>query len=58
MEEMPGGISIGLPLILWNLWSVSKAWQAEEFDPLLKRLALTTLLFSLSLGCGILWSVQ
>ena len=49
---------LSVPLILWNLWSVSKAWQAEEFDPLLKRLALTTLLFSLSLGCGILWSVQ
>ena len=49
---------LSVPLILWNLWSVSKAWQAEEFDPLLKRLALTTLLFSLSLGCGILLSVQ
>ncbi len=49
---------LSVPLILWNLWSVSKSWQAEEFDPLLKRLALTTLLFSLSLGCGILLSVQ
>ena len=49
---------LSVPLILWNLWSVSKAWQAEEFDPLLKRMALTTLLFSLSLGCGIFWSVQ
>ena len=49
---------LSVPLILLNLWSVSKAWKAEEFDPLLKRLALTTLLFSLSLGCGILLSVQ
>lgn len=44
---------ICLPLLLWNIWSVTKAWQARDFEPLLKRLALTTLLFSISYGLGI-----
>lgn len=48
---------ITLPLILWNLWSVSKAWKAQDFEPLLKRLALTTLLFSLTFGLGIFLSL-
>jgi 1,4-dihydroxy-2-naphthoate octaprenyltransferase len=44
---------ISVPLLLWNLSSVFRAWTPEDFEPLLKRLALTTLLFSLSLGIGI-----
>lgn len=49
---------ISLPLILWNLWSVSKAWKPSDFEPLLKRLALTTLLFSITYGIGIYLSVS
>jgi len=41
------------PLLLWNLSSVFKAWKSEDFEPLLKRLAITTLLFSILLGLGI-----
>lgn len=48
---------ICLPLLLWNLYSVSKAWKSADFEPLLKRLALTTLLFSLTYGWGIYWSM-
>ncbi len=46
-----------LPLLLWNLYSVSKSWKPADFEPLLKRLALTTLLFSLTYGLGIYWSM-
>ena len=44
---------LAAPLLLWNISSVFRAWKSEDFEPLLKRLAITTLLFSILLGLGI-----
>lgn len=43
---------ISIPFLVMNLLQVSKAQTAEQFEPLLKRLAITTLLFSLTFGIG------
>ncbi len=42
-----------LPFLLLHLNSVFKANHAQQFDPMLKKLALTTLWFCLSLGLGV-----
>ena len=41
-----------LPLLFINLNAALKAYSPEDFDPLLKILAITTLLFSLLFGIG------
>lgn len=41
-----------LPLLILNLRSVLKASKPEDYEPLLKRMALTTLLFALLFGLG------
>jgi 1,4-dihydroxy-2-naphthoate octaprenyltransferase len=43
---------ITIPLLIIHLVKISKATGAKDFEPLLKQLALTTLLFSLLLGIG------
>ncbi len=43
---------LSVPFLMVNLFQVSKAQTPEQFEPLLKRLAITTLLFSLTLGIG------
>ena len=41
-----------LPLLAFNLIKVSRARKREDFEPLLKQLAITTLLFSILFGVG------
>jgi 1,4-dihydroxy-2-naphthoate octaprenyltransferase len=48
---------ITLPILLNVLVKSIKAKTPEEFDPLLKPLALGTLLFSITTGLGLLWAV-
>jgi len=43
---------LSLPLLLLNLYAVLKAEKPEDFDPLLKVLAITTLIFSVLFGIG------
>ncbi len=43
---------LAVPFLVINLTSVYKAFEPLQFEPLLKRLALTTLLFSLLFGLG------
>lgn len=43
---------ISLPLFFINLLKVRKATEAKEFEPLLKQMALTTLLFAVTFGLG------
>lgn len=43
---------LSLPFLMINLFSVMKSFEAEDFEPLLKRLAITTLLFALTFGVG------
>ena len=45
-----------IPLILLNLYRAVKANDPKDFEPLLKMLALTTLLFTLLFGVGQLYS--
>ncbi|WP_421919960.1 1,4-dihydroxy-2-naphthoate polyprenyltransferase [Marinifilum sp.] len=45
---------ISLPLLLKHIYVVAKNKVAQELDPELKKLALSTLLFSLSFGLGLL----
>ncbi len=44
-----------LPLLIQNLRTVWKTHTPKELDPLLKKLALTTLLYALSFGTGMLF---
>jgi len=48
---------ITLPILLNVLVKSIKAETPEQFDPLLKPLALGTLLFSITTGLGLLWAV-
>lgn len=48
---------VTLPILLNVLRKSLKAKTPEEFDPLLKPLALGTLLFSITTGLGLLWAV-
>lgn len=48
---------VTLPILLNVLRKSLKAATPEEFDPLLKPLAIGTLLFSVSTGLGLLWAV-
>lgn len=48
---------ITLPILINVLVKSLKAKTPEEFDPLLKPLALGTLLFSIATGLGLLWAV-
>lgn len=48
---------VTLPILLNGLRKSLKAATPEEFDPLLKPLAIGTLLFSVSTGLGLLWAV-
>jgi 1,4-dihydroxy-2-naphthoate octaprenyltransferase len=43
---------ICIPFLILNLLKVNKAKAAADFEPLLKQLALTSLLFALSFGLG------
>ena len=43
---------VTIPFLILHLLRVTKAQQPKDFEPLLKQLALTTLLFSLLLGIG------
>ncbi len=43
---------LSVPFLIINLFQVSKAQTPQQFEPLLKRLAITTLLFSLTFGVG------
>lgn len=43
---------LSIPFLVANLFSVMRSFDAEDFDPLLKRLAITTLLFALTFGIG------
>lgn len=43
---------LSVPFLLINLFQVSKAETPADFEPLLKRLAITTLLFALTFGLG------
>ncbi len=43
---------ISLPFLILNLLSVLKAKKPEDYEPLLKKMALTTLLFSVLFGLG------
>lgn len=43
---------ISLPFLFFNLYQALKAKAPNEFDPLLKRLAIATLLFALTFGIG------
>ena len=43
---------LSLPLLIINLLKVRKAKVAKDFEPLLKQLALTTLLFAVTYGLG------
>ncbi len=43
---------LSLPFLLMNLYAAIKAEKPEDFDPLLKVLAITTLIFSILLGIG------
>ncbi len=43
---------LSIPFLAMNLISVSKAQTSEDFEPLLKRLALSTLFFALTFGFG------
>ena len=43
---------ISVPFLMWNLFSVMKSFEPSDFEPLLKRLAVTTLLFALTFGIG------
>lgn len=45
---------ISLPLIIWNGIAVSKNTNASNIDPYLKQLAITTLVFILTFGLGLL----
>jgi 1,4-dihydroxy-2-naphthoate octaprenyltransferase len=48
---------ITLPILLNVLVKSIKAETPEQFDPLLKPLALGTLLFSITTGLGLLWAI-
>ncbi len=43
---------LSLPFLILNLLSVLKAQRPEDYEPLLKRMALTTLFFSILFGLG------
>ncbi len=43
---------LSLPLLLLNLYAVIKTERPEDFDPLLKVLAITTFIFSVLFGIG------
>lgn len=43
---------ISLPFLVLNLWTVLKAKGPEDYEPLLKKMALTTLLFAVLFGLG------
>lgn len=43
---------ISLPFLMINLFQVLRAQTSVQFEPLLKRLAITTLLFALTFGIG------
>lgn len=43
---------LSIPFLMMNLFSVMKSFEPEDFEPLLKRLAITTLLFALTFGIG------
>ena len=44
---------LSFPFIVRNVWHVFKNENARDLDPELKRLAISTLLFSLSFGLGL-----
>jgi len=43
---------ISIPFLVLNLLKVRKANEAKDFEPLLKQMALTTLLFAITYGLG------
>lgn len=43
---------LSVPFLMINLFQVSRAKEPADFEPLLKRLAITTLLFALTFGIG------
>jgi len=43
---------LSIPFLIINLLKVRKATEAKEFEPLLKQMALTTLLFAITYGLG------
>jgi len=43
---------LSVPFLAANLFGVMKSFEAQDFEPLLKRLAITTLLFALTFGVG------
>jgi len=43
---------VSLPFLVFNLLKVRKANVAEDFEPLLKQMALSTLLFAITYGLG------
>lgn len=43
---------LSVPFLAANLFSVMKSFEPSDFEPLLKRLAITTLLFALTFGIG------
>ncbi len=47
---------ITIPLLLRNALAVSRNEDASKLDPYLKQMALTTLLFVLSFGIGLIWA--
>ncbi len=47
---------ISLPLLIQNGLAISKNQTAAKLDPYLKQMVLTTLLFVLTFGIGLLWS--
>ncbi|MDH5604304.1 MAG: 1,4-dihydroxy-2-naphthoate polyprenyltransferase [Cyclobacteriaceae bacterium] len=49
--------AITLPLFIMNGVGVTRAASESETDPWLKQMALSTLLFVLTFGLGLLWSV-
>ncbi|MCU4165040.1 1,4-dihydroxy-2-naphthoate polyprenyltransferase [Carboxylicivirga caseinilyticus] len=42
-----------MPLFLSHILSIKKAWVADDFDPQLKKLAISTLIFVLFMGAGL-----
>lgn len=47
---------LALPLMFFNGWQVSRNLTPIELDPYLKQMAITTLLFVLLFGFGLIWA--